>query len=304
MAAREPLRQQRPRRPGAGRCVFGSAFESTRRGAELARRRRARRRRRGRPSTRIRSTGASGADLGARLARRRRPSPRSAGRCRRARSPTGGSRRRPASEAWSWSRTKAVPGVDGPPVESLIACQPSAARTCSDSKHSRQVLGGRGAEHVEGVGDPRAVAGRRAPRPREPAELARAQGAGSGGVVSNSGVISAGDLRRARPRSAGSARASAGGEAPHLVAGSRARSSSRCSAEPSANRLSAGPGRVDLDPALDQAQVPPDRLAQHAQHVGAGRGAEAGRELLGDAAAADDLAALAAPPCAGRRRAR
>ena len=48
------------------------------------------------------------------------------------------------------------------------------------------------------------------------------------------------------------------------------------------------PGRVDLDPALDEPQVAPDRLAQHAEHVGAGRGAVAGRELLGHAAAADD----------------
>ena len=51
-------------------------------------------------------------------------------------------------------------------------------------------------------------------------------------------------------------------------------------------------GGVDLDPALGQLHVPPDGLAQHADHVGAGRRAEAGSELLGHAGAADELAPL------------
>ena len=71
-----------------------------------------------------------------------------------------------------------------------------------------------------------------------------------------------------------------------------ARSSSRRSEEPSGPRFSAGPGGIDRDPALDQAKVPPDRLAQHAEDVGAGRGVKARGELLGHRAPADDLAAL------------
>ena len=51
-------------------------------------------------------------------------------------------------------------------------------------------------------------------------------------------------------------------------------------------------GGVDRDPALVEPHVPPDRLAEHADHVGPGRCPEPGRELLGHAAAADELAAL------------
>ncbi len=51
-------------------------------------------------------------------------------------------------------------------------------------------------------------------------------------------------------------------------------------------------GRVDGNPALDQAKVTPDGFAQHAQHVGAGRGPKAGSELLRDRAAADEPASL------------
>ena len=66
----------------------------------------------------------------------RRPSPRSAGRSRRGRSPTGGCRRRPARRRGRAGGRRRCPGSTGPPVESLIACQPSAARTCSLSKCS------------------------------------------------------------------------------------------------------------------------------------------------------------------------
>ncbi len=52
------------------------------------------------------------------------------------------------------------------------------------------------------------------------------------------------------------------------------------------------PGGIDRDPALDQAKVAPDGLAQHAEDVGPGRGMKPRRELLGHRAAADDLAAL------------
>jgi hypothetical protein len=54
----------------------------------------------------------------------------------------------------------------------------------------------------------------------------------------------------------------------------------------------AGAGEIDGDPPLVQPQVPPDGIAQQTEHEGAGRGTEAGRELLGHAGSADDLASL------------
>ena len=52
------------------------------------------------------------------------------------------------------------------------------------------------------------------------------------------------------------------------------------------------PRRVDLETALVEAHVAPHGAAQHAEHVGAAGGMEAGGELLGDAGAADDVTAL------------
>ena len=102
-----------------------------------------------------------------------------------------------------------------------------------------QVLGGRGPEQIERVGDPARCAprARRAPRGgRAPADAACR---GSGGVVSMSGVISSA-IRPARPRTpaARGRRRGRSGATSSCVA---ARSSSRCSAEPSASRLRPGP---------------------------------------------------------------
>jgi hypothetical protein len=52
------------------------------------------------------------------------------------------------------------------------------------------------------------------------------------------------------------------------------------------------PRLIHLKPAAAQIEVLPDRVAQHRQHVGAGRGAETRGELLGDAGAPHDAAAL------------
>ena len=155
-----------------------------------------------------------------------------------------------------------------------------------------EVLGRRGAEEEERVGDPRCGCARRAGRGSRDRQLARrARGAGSGGVVSISGVISSA-ISASSASKPGSALASAAEKRANSSWVS-ARSSSSCSERAVGEEVQRRARRVDLDPALDQLQVAPDRLAQHAQHVGAGRGAVAGRELLGHAAAADDLAALA-----------
>ena len=58
--------------------------------------------------------------------------------------------------------------------------------------------------------------------------------------------------------------------------------------------------RVDADAAADQVDVAPDGLAEHREHVGAGRSPEAGRELLGVARAAHGCRGARAPPCGAR----
>ena len=62
------------------------------------------------------------------------------------------------------------------------------------------------------------------------------------------------------------------------------------------------PGRRHRQPARVESHVLAHRGSQHAQHVGAGRGAVAGRELLGHAGAADDRAALEHERAQARRR--
>jgi hypothetical protein len=57
-------------------------------------------------------------------------------------------------------------------------------------------------------------------------------------------------------------------------------------------QVQARPRRVDHQAALRQTHVAPDRVAQHREHVGAGRRAEPGRELLGVACSAHERAPL------------
>ena len=57
---------------------------------------------------------------------------------------------------------------------------------------------------------------------------------------------------------------------------------------PVGEQVEAGAGGGDGQAALGEPHVLPDALAQHAQHIGAGRRAEARRELLGDAGATHD----------------
>jgi hypothetical protein len=53
-----------------------------------------------------------------------------------------------------------------------------------------------------------------------------------------------------------------------------------------------GTGLVDDDAAPHEPHLPPDGRAEHREHVRAGRGPEPGRELLGDAGAADERPSL------------
>ena len=153
-----------------------------------------------------------------------------------------------------------------------------------------EILARRRAEQIERVGDRRPVASRAGREPGEPGEVARP----SRGRIGRSGV----DQRRDQLGEAGQLGLEAGQgagvcdrEALELLLGGRdvvverERRSVRVEVE-------RRPRRVDGDPALDQPQVAPHRLAQHAEHVGPGGGAEARCELLRHAAAADDLAAL------------
>ena len=82
---------------------------------------------------------------------------------------------------------------------------------------------------------------------------------------------------------------------------SRSAGSSPSSSDvPSGKQVQRRSGRGDAEAALDQLDVAPHRGAQHGQHIGAGGGAEAGRELLGDAGAADERRAARAPAARGR----
>ena len=88
-----------------------------------------------------------------------------------------------------------MPGVDGPAIESLIACQPSAALTCSDSKRSSRYWVAEVAKRKRRLVDPGAVArppGRRASQRRD---VAGRRARGFGGVVSISGVTSSASSR-------------------------------------------------------------------------------------------------------------
>ena len=145
------------------------------------------------------------------------------------------------SEAWSCRSTNAVPGVDGPPVR-VVDRVPAERRAHLVAREVLgQVLGRRGAEQEQRVGDPAAVARRARAEPGQHGELAADAGArGSGGVVSISGVISSA-IRPSSSSNSGSARASAAEKRRELAPASPARSSSRCRCEPSANRFSAGP---------------------------------------------------------------
>ena len=143
-----------------------------------------------------------------------------------------------------------MPGVDGPAVESLIACQPRAASTCSDSNHSRRYC----VADVPNRKVASAISDRwRAAIPPSFASLASSRGRrlrGSGGVVSMSGVIRPAMLRQLLLE---------GGEGPRvrrgellelaLGGGQVVVEEERGAVGPQVQR---GPGRIDRDPALDQ----------------------------------------------------
>ena len=207
------------------------------------------------------------------------------------------------SAAWSWSSTYAVPGrrgagdrvVDRVPAERRLA----RARTRSARPGTASPRWRTGRARRD-----RAAVARRAVRASSaaPASSRGARRAGVGRRRVDQRPDQLGELGRARPRTPAAParrrrekRPTSSWAAGDVVA-------EQCSRAPSGNRLSDGPGGVDLDAALDQPHVAPDRLAQHAEHVGAGRGAEAGRELLGDAGSRRRSRAARGPASAGRPR--
>ena len=114
--------------------VFGSAFDSTRAARSSVPSASATPAARP-PSTRIRSTGAS--------VRISAPASRAASAIASVSLPDPAADEAPLADPAAGRLGGVVveeheggPGVDGPPVESLIACQPSAARTCSEAKYS------------------------------------------------------------------------------------------------------------------------------------------------------------------------
>ena len=86
-----------------------------------------------------------------------------------------------------------MPGVEGPAIESLIACQPSAALTTSDSKNSPRYCVARGGEEKQRVVDRgpvlRAVPASLSSDGSSPAVM----WPGFGGVVSISGPTTLGE---------------------------------------------------------------------------------------------------------------
>ncbi len=163
--------------------------------------------------------------------------------------------------------------MDGPAVESLIACQPSVASTCSEENHSRRYCVAEVPKRKVASAISEPVAGRHPTQARQTGELARAQvpRVGRGGV----------DQRRDQPgdaaqlglerRKCSRVRRRELGElasrAREIVVKQQRRAVGA--------QIERRPGRIDGDAALHEPQVPPDRLAQHAEHVGAGGGAEA-----------------------------
>ena len=153
-----------------------------------------------------------------------------------------------------------------------------------------QELGRRGPEQEGRVRDQRAVARRHPAQLREPCQLARPQVARVGRSRVDERSDQAGDAGQLfleggkRPR----VRVRELRELPlrggQVVVEEERRAVGR--------QVQRRPGRIDGDPALDQAQVLPDGLAQHREDVCAGGSVKAGRELLGHRAAADDLAPL------------
>ena len=275
------------------KVCFGSASDSTSRRRDLLA---VREHDAGRPAVaprrvRIAATPDAGADLGAGLARgvghrlgHPPMPPRTKPHCR---TPPSGS-----CEAWSCSSTNAVPPrrragqavVDRVPAER--GPDVGRCRTARTGSRSTEVVSRYSASASLRRLRSAVPASR---RERRPGRAAAAHDRVGRGPVEGRHAAAA-RAGRARASSSGRASASRRECRRHASAApSRSSSSSRCA--PSGKQVERGPGRRSTrDAALDQPQVAPDRGAQHAQHVGAGRGAVARGELLGDAGAADDVA--------------
>ena len=177
------------------------------------------------------------------------------------------------------ARGRVVDRVPAERREDLLGLEPLA-----------QVLGCGRPEQEGRVRDQRPVARRHPAQLREPRELAGTHVARVRGSRVDERRDQAGDARELLLEGGESTRVRRGELLELALGGAQVVvEEERRAVGPQVQRR---PGGIDSDPALDQAKVAPDGLAQHAEDVGAGRGMKARRELLGHRAAADDLAAL------------
>ena len=151
-----------------------------------------------------------------------------------------------ASLAWSCNSTNAVPGVDGPATESLIACHPSAASTYGDEKYSDRYwvadVENRKARSASirrwrNASLPHRAASRRS----RPVRIA-----GSGAIQSNAGTTPR--TSRARSSSKGPSAAASDGENRFVSSTLAAMSSPSRYRAPSGAMLSVGPAGSTTTP--------------------------------------------------------
>ena len=149
-----------------------------------------------------------------------------------------------------------------------------------------QVLRGRRREQVADLEQRAAVAERAAAQLAHPQQVAgvHRRRVGRGGVEQRAD----GGGQLAQPRLEGRQPAGVAGREPARLLDRAVELVVQQKRRAVGEQVEAGAGGGDGQAALREPHVLPDALAQHAQHVGAGRCAEAGRELLGDAGAADD----------------
>ena len=211
----------------------------------------------------------------------RPPSSPSARPCRRARTPIG-ARPPPAprSRGRAAARTRCRAWT-GPATLSLIACQPSAAFTCSDSNRSARSCVTRCREQERELQQVASMPEPDAHPAQQLEQVVRRRTQGQAAFVRRP---AAPRPRTSRARSS-SSRQGVGvrRREPARLSERRPPSSPTVVVRAVGDTVERGPGGVDVDAATHELHVAPDRLAEHRQDVRAGGGAEPGGELLGDA---------------------